>query len=176
MCNVDCGNVTYVSIWLLVSACAHTGLGWNLCMRGHFVFVLQKDNWKHLSGAHNCFTALSRQFLPSPVFLNTQQKVYVCTGWYFQANLRHLQLCPAGWVHFVGPYKPCTGCTGYTGQHMNHARAILSAPAVYCICGRIIHQGTVKLSKMLMKSTHHPHWLPQQTRNSRQTAQTYNAV
>ena len=37
-------------------------------------------------------------------------------------------------------------------------------------------QGAVKLSKMLVKSTHHPRRLPQQTRIGRQTAQTSNAV
>jgi len=47
-----------------------------------------------------------------------------------------------------GPYKPLTGRTVYTGQcmnhsvffrrcGMNHAPAILAAPAVYCIPGRI---------------------------------------
>jgi len=34
-----------------------------------------------------------------------------------------------------GPYKPRTG---RTGQCVNHAPAILAAPAVYCIRGRII--------------------------------------
>jgi len=37
-------------------------------------------------------------------------------------------------------------------------------------------QGAVKLSKMLMKSTHRPHRLPQQTRTGRRTAQTSNTV
>jgi len=50
----------------------------------------------------------------------------------------------------AGPYKP------RTGQCMNHAPAILAAPAVYCIRGRITHQtGAVRLSKMLLKSTHY---------------------
>ena len=33
-------------------------------------------------------------------------------------------------------------------------------------------QGAIKLSKMLIKCTHHPHRLPQQTRTGRRTAQT----
>jgi len=37
-------------------------------------------------------------------------------------------------------------------------------------------QGAVKLSKMLVKSTHRPHRLPQQTRIGRWTAQTSNMV
>ena len=37
-------------------------------------------------------------------------------------------------------------------------------------------QGAVKLSQMLLKSTHRPHRLPQQTRIGRRTAQTSNTV
>jgi len=39
-----------------------------------------------------------------------------------------------------------------------------------------IKQGAIKLSKMLVNSTHHPHWLSQQTRIGRWTAQTSNTV
>jgi len=57
----------------------------------------------------------------------------------------------------------------------SHSRRLMSLalpPAVYCIHGRIIHQASaVKLSKMLAKSKHRPHWLPQQTHISRRTAQ-----
>ena len=57
---------------------------------------------------------------------------------YTGAGVKHLNVH----VHLVttqlkGPYKPRTG---RTGQCMNHAPAILAAPAVYCIHGRIIHQ------------------------------------
>ena len=77
----------------------------------------------------------------------------------------------------AGPYKPRTS---RTGQCMNHALAILAAPAVYCIHGRIIHQArsrqTVQNVNEKHAATHHPHWLPQQTRIGRQTAQTSNTV
>jgi len=36
----------------------------------------------------------------------------------------------------LGPYKPRTGCTS---QCMIHAPAILAAPALCCMHGRIIH-------------------------------------
>ena len=45
------------------------------------------------------------------------------------------------------------------------------------IRGGIIHQArAVKPSRMLVKSTHHPHRLPQQIRIGRRTAQTSNMV
>ena len=76
---------------------------------------------------------------------------------------------------------------------INHAPATRSTPAApasvwtmhrpywphrpYTLYMAILYtkQGAVKLSQMLMKSTHH-HWLPQQTRIGRQTAQTSNMV
>jgi len=50
-------------------------------------------------------------------------------------------------------------------------------PAVYCIHAVLYtKQGAVKLSQMLMKSTHRPHRLPQQTHICSRTAQTSNTV
>jgi len=57
---------------------------------------------------------------------------------------------------------------------MNHTPAVLAAPAVYCSLYMAVlyaKQRTVKLSKMLMKSTRRPHRLPQQTRIGCRTAQ-----
>jgi len=74
----------------------------------------------------------------------------------------------------TGPYKPRTG---RTGQCMNMHQPYWPH-RLYTVYMVVLwtKQGTVKLSKMLVKSTHRPRRLPQQTRISRQTAQTSNAV
>ena len=50
----------------------------------------------------------------------------------------------------LGPYKP------RTGQGMNHAQAILAAPAVYCIHGRIIDQATGRQTVPNVNEKHAP--------------------
>ena len=52
-----------------------------------------------------------------------------------------------------GPYKPHTG---RTGQCMNHAPAILAAPAVYCIHGRIIDQARNRQTIQNVSEKHAP--------------------
>jgi len=75
---------------------------------------------------------------------------------------------------FTGPHKPRTGCTG---QRMNmHRPYWLHRPYTVYMAVLYTKQGTVKRSKMLVKSTHHPRQLPQQTRIGRRTVQTSNAV
>jgi len=73
-----------------------------------------------------------------------------------------------------GPYKPCTG---RTGQCMNmHRPHWLHRPYSVYMAVLYTTQEAVKLSQMLMKSTHRPHRLPQQTRIGRRTAETSNMV
>jgi len=68
-----------------------------------------------------------------------------------------------------GLYKPRTG---RTGQCMNHAPAVLAAPAVYCIHGRIIHQAKYCQTVQNVNEKYTPpHRLPQQTCIDRRTAQ-----
>jgi len=50
--------------------------------------------------------------------------------------------------NYRGLYKP------RTGQGMNHAQAILAAPAVYCIHGRIIHQARGRLTVQNVTEEH----------------------
>jgi len=58
----------------------------------------------------------------------------------------------------TGLYKPRTD---RTGLYMNHALAVLATLAVYCIHGMLYtKQGAVKLSSMLVNSTHHPNRMP----------------
>jgi len=66
-----------------------------------------------------------------------------------------------------GPYKPLTS------QCMNHAQAMPYAVYMFVLYAK---QGSVKLSKMLMKSMHSPHRLPHQTGIGRRTAETSNMV
>jgi len=68
-------------------------------------------------------------------------------------------------------------CTGHTGQYMNMHRPYWPHWP-YSIYMAVLYtkQAAVKLSQMLMKSTHRLHRLPQQTRIGRRTAQTSNTV
>jgi len=86
----------------------------------------------------------------------------------------------------MNQYEPCTGhyptrkvcCIAIADVLVYEDDVLSNRPytvyiAVY-MAVLYTKQGAVELFKVLVKSTHHPHWLPQQTRIGRRTAQTSN--
>ena len=84
-------------------------------------------------------------------------RAYSCQHHLWRVCINHAPAAPASvWT--------CTGHTGRTGR-------ILYTCPYYTPS-----KGAIKLSQMLMKSMHRPHWLPQQMRIGHRTAQTSNTV